>query len=211
MALHLHHVFILTEPGCEAVDELVELGLVEGTRSAHPGQGTANRRFFFANLYLEFIYFANEREAAQGPGRVIRLLDRYRADDGSPFGLVFSAESKTDVAAFPGFDYQPVYFDDGVTFRVGDNVGELAEPSCILLPYPVPQALPEARSARPFERVLRVRVSVPTVRPSVNLQLAASTELVELVPGVPPLMEIDFGSAGSACDLRPAVPLILRW
>lgn len=54
--MQLDHFFILTSPGAPEADALVQLGLIEGTSNAHPGQGTANRRFFFANTTIEFLY-----------------------------------------------------------------------------------------------------------------------------------------------------------
>jgi hypothetical protein len=42
---------------------LIELGLEEGPRNVHPGQGTSNRRFFFEQNFLEFLWVHNEAEA----------------------------------------------------------------------------------------------------------------------------------------------------
>jgi hypothetical protein len=213
MALSLHHVFLLTEPEAPAADALVELGLVEGSRNVHPGQGSANRRFFFEDLYLELVYFTDENEARTGAGSVIRSLDRYRAAEGSPIGLIFRADSGEDLSSFPSFPYQPSYFDEGVFFSVGDNAGRLDEPSCIVLPVPVPvpQAGPEPRSGVPFSRVSRVAVSVPTKEPSAVLAAAGEVDRVALQPGRQHLLEIEFGDAAAEADLRPEMPLVVRW
>jgi len=42
------------------------MGLTEGTRNDHPGQGTANRRFFFSNTALELLYVSDANEAEEG-------------------------------------------------------------------------------------------------------------------------------------------------
>lgn len=47
MGFEFDHLFICTDVGAGDADQLVSLGLTEGTRNTHPGQGTANRRFFF--------------------------------------------------------------------------------------------------------------------------------------------------------------------
>ncbi|MBE9137293.1 VOC family protein [Nodosilinea sp. LEGE 07088] len=47
MNLELDHVFILVEPAAQVADRLLEQGFREGPRNTHPGQGTANRRFYF--------------------------------------------------------------------------------------------------------------------------------------------------------------------
>ena len=52
MTLRLHHVFIHTAVGAPAARDLLDAGLVEGSPNTHPGQGTANRRFFFESGFL---------------------------------------------------------------------------------------------------------------------------------------------------------------
>jgi hypothetical protein len=42
---------------------MVKFGLLEGSSNAHPGQGTANRRFFFDNFMLELLWVTNPAEA----------------------------------------------------------------------------------------------------------------------------------------------------
>ena len=211
MALSLHHFYVLTEPDAPVAERLTELGMVEGSRNVHPGQGTANRRFFFNGAYLEFIFFVDKHEARIGPGSVFRSLDRFESGGGSPFGLVFKADNQDDIDAFPGFPYQPEYFDDGVFFTVGDNVDQLQEPNCFLLPIMPPAASAEPRSSDPFEQVTRLRVSVSPERLSPAMAVAASIDRVEIVAGQPELMEVFFGNGGAAADLRPDLPLIIRW
>jgi hypothetical protein len=62
-AVVLDHLFI-----CVAIDApesaaLTRIGLIEGTPNTHPGQGTACRRFFFRNMYLELIWVHDRDEA----------------------------------------------------------------------------------------------------------------------------------------------------
>ena len=56
MAPRLHHVFVTTAPGAPEAEALIELGMVEGSSNTHPGQGTANRRFFFEDMGLELLF-----------------------------------------------------------------------------------------------------------------------------------------------------------
>lgn len=42
---------------------LKNFGLTEGTSNRHPGQGTANRRFFFKNFFIELLWLENLEEA----------------------------------------------------------------------------------------------------------------------------------------------------
>ena len=62
MPFELDHLFIFAVVGGPEADRLVSLGLTEGSGNVHPGQGTANRRFFFRNTMLELLWVADERE-----------------------------------------------------------------------------------------------------------------------------------------------------
>jgi hypothetical protein len=53
--MEIDHIYICTEKNAPAGDLLVEFGLLEGSSNTHPGQGTANRRFYFHNLMLELL------------------------------------------------------------------------------------------------------------------------------------------------------------
>ena len=132
---------------------------------------------------------------------------------GKPFQLKLIAQLLTDVKYADSIIdmVKPEYFDDGVVFTVGDNADTLDEPNCILLPMlpPIPSAEPQ--SSAPFERVLRLRVSVPVTTLSPALQMAASVERVEVVTGQSHLMEVWFGNSGEYCDLRPQLALVLHW
>ncbi len=89
MMVELDHIFICTELGAPEADQLVAFGLVEGTSNVHPGQGTANRRFFFHNAMLELVWVYDEREARSPPIAPAQLWERwrYRFTGYSPFGI----------------------------------------------------------------------------------------------------------------------------
>lgn len=58
----IDHIFIFVNSEDEA-NELVNFGLTEGIGNVHKGIGTANRRFFFENFYLEILWVENENKA----------------------------------------------------------------------------------------------------------------------------------------------------
>lgn len=88
MKLSLDHFFILTKPGAHEAERLLELGLTEGPANTHPGQGTANRRFYFANNMLELLYVNNEQEAINGPAKNLHFVERMKNPAASPFGII---------------------------------------------------------------------------------------------------------------------------
>ncbi|TGL58865.1 VOC family protein [Leptospira sarikeiensis] len=60
--MEVDHFYIFIKYPKETGDILVQFGLVESSSNVHPGQGTANRRFFFHNSMLELLYVANPEE-----------------------------------------------------------------------------------------------------------------------------------------------------
>ncbi|MEG3898207.1 MULTISPECIES: VOC family protein [unclassified Microcoleus] len=74
MAFEFDHLFICTDIGAGFADRLVSLGLVEGSSRTHPGQGTANRCFFFHNAMLELLWVHDPEEAKSEPIGSMSLL-----------------------------------------------------------------------------------------------------------------------------------------
>jgi len=211
--VRLDHAFVFTSAGAPEADLLIDLGMREGTSNVHPGQGSANRRFFFDDFGLELIYITDEPEARTGPGNVIQSMKRMDAKDGSPFGLVFRATQEADVGSFPGFPYQPLYFDKGQFFVVGSNADILSEPTCVLMPSNLPKRPPQDFSPAPFEHVTSVCVSTPATTMSPALARSSEVDRVNIRTGRDHLMEVEFGGGknGESCDLRPELPLVIRW
>lgn len=76
MTFHLHHIFVCTAVGAPEAKDLPDAGLVEGSPNTHPGQGTANRRFFFESGFLELLWVHDEREARSTFTTPTHLWDR---------------------------------------------------------------------------------------------------------------------------------------
>ena len=55
MQIELDHLFVCTARGAPEAERLVQFRLREGPPNQHPGQGTANRRFAFANAMIELV------------------------------------------------------------------------------------------------------------------------------------------------------------
>lgn len=213
MTIALNHFFVRSRPGAPEADILVALGLVEGTPNVHPGQGTANRRFFFSNSMLELIYIRDEGEAAGGAAKDLKMLERSRSTGASPFGLVFRPGSPAEPLPFPGWPYSAEYLPDGTHFHIGENSNRLNEPLCIVMPcnFPPPPRQPAQRA--PFTTVTSIRIGMPATQPSAVLEAINGVGALSLALGEPHLMELEFnaGAAGQERDIRPALPLVIRW
>ena len=209
--LQLHHFFILTSRQAPAAQRLIDIGLIEGSSNRHPGQGTANRRFFVANSTLELLYIDDADEAMNGRAAQLGLLQRVQTENASPFGLVMHTES--DAEAFPGWRYCPEYFADDQCFQVGENFAELCEPLCICMPTNLPQSATASAIDNPDWRLTELRVDVPLRKPSPVLSSVSSCAPLSLRLNRPHHMELEFNSAQQQqfCDLRPDLALTVRW
>lgn len=211
--MQLDHFFILTEKFAPAAELLADLGLIEGTSNDHPGQGTANRRFFFSNTALELLYVRDADEADAGPGQKLYFRERASNPRASPIGLVLRCDNDSEEPAFPGWSYQPKYFDSGVSFVVGRNSARLEEPLCICMPHNLPSRPHQLRSEAPFTEVTELRIHVPTDNPSSVLEAVGQMEGIHVQTDSPHLLEIAFGheAGGKRRDFRPRLPLRIYW
>lgn len=73
----LDHLILLSATGAPEAHAIVHLGLTEGRSNTHPGQGTANRRFFFQNAFLELVWVTDEIEARGETVRRTQLWERW--------------------------------------------------------------------------------------------------------------------------------------
>lgn len=213
--MDIDHVFIRASRAAPEADLLHAAGFTEGSGNRHPGQGTANRRFFFRNAFVELLWVDDETEAAGPATRRTQLKERLGGtDDGvSPFGICFRPGIGAASAPFPVWDYTPAYLPPGMAIGIGDHV-PLQEPLWFYFERgqaPQGQPLDHANGAC---SITRVTVTLPHAQPlSDAARAAAQTGLVELIDGAQHAMEIEFdgGASGRRLDFRPALPLIVRF
>jgi len=216
--LELDHLFVFSTAGGAEADELVIAGLAEGAPNVHPGQGTANRRFFFRNAFLEVLFVRDAREVQSPPIAPTHLWERARwRDTGySPFGVcVRSANAPLPFACWP---YRPPYLPAGMHIDVaGDTTAR--EPLVFAIPFGGrPDAVPAAQR-QPLEHpngaseITGLRITLPGDAPrSAALRALADAGVLALATGDAALaeLELDHASRGVRIDLRPALPLVLR-
>ena len=111
---------IFCNVGAPEAGALTDRGLHEGPGNTHPGQGTANRRFFFPNAYLELLWIENSVEAQSPEARDTRLCERWqrRANGACPFGLVFRPGPRGPDVPPASWTYAPRYFPPGFSIEV---------------------------------------------------------------------------------------------
>jgi hypothetical protein len=150
MALHLHHVLVYTSVGAPEAEDLLDAGLVEGSPNTHPGQGTANRRFFFESGFLELLWVHDEREAQSTLTAPTKLWDGWaeRGRAANPFGICFSSpDGAVSILPFPSWAYRPGYLSDERCILFADNL-PLTEPEVFVLSWPQVQSSPKTEPMR---------------------------------------------------------------
>lgn len=217
MPVELDHVFLMTEVGAPAAEALIRHGLREGSRNVHPGQGTANRRFFFRNAMLELLWVTDAVEVRSPPIQPTHLAERWEGRAaGSPIGVSLRA-SAADPLPFATWPFQPPYLPPGVAIPMATSASRLDEPLLFAIPFGRRPDTFEPHKAEPLDHpagvreVTAVAVCVPepgseelaAVVRAGHLQLRRGPHLLEL--------ELDGGARGVVHDLRPHLPLVLRW
>jgi Glyoxalase-like domain len=213
----LDHAFVGCVAGAPEADALLRLGFVEGPGNTHPGQGTANRRFFFENFMLELLWVADAAEAQSERTRRTRLWERceQREIGVCPFGIIFvAAVEPAAPAPFPIWSYAPSYLPAGMSMQIAEGT-TLGEPELFYLPLlrrgarhpnePVIHALP-------IRQVSGLAVGTPGLsKLSAASRIAASCALLKFFESEQHVLEILVeGPPHMRIDLRPGLPLLFR-
>jgi hypothetical protein len=216
MRIELDHLFICTAPGAPEAEEFVRFGLREGSPNRHPGQGTANRRFAFANAMIELVWVDNAEEAQSESSRRTQLWERWsnRAGKASPFGICARPiDSQNTEPPFPAWKYRPSYLPDPLVMHLGEAGVE--EPMWVYLDF-------MRRTDREqwfVEHPIGIRqITDLTLTTPVPLRSSASQTIVEngilsSQDGPESLLEIEFdgGRRKETADFRPHLPVVFRF
>jgi hypothetical protein len=215
----LDHVLVCCAEGAPEAARLRRLGLVEGSANTHPGQGTASRRFFFDNAYLELFWVTDAREAQTAPAARMRLWSRWsaRGTEASPFGVIVRPDGAEEAPPpFASWAYHPPYLPPPLAIHVAEGT-PLSEPALFYLGFARGAAhmQPQPRAHGLGVRAISgVEIGRPAgAAPSAAAQAVQDAGLVTLVEAERHVMTVTFDGArrGETADLHPDLPLVLRW
>jgi hypothetical protein len=219
--IELDHIFVWASPGGEEARALVEFGLSEGTPNTHPGQGTACRRFFFRNCYLELLWVTDPAEAQSATIRPAYLWERWNArGTACPFGLCFRPGAQECSIPFPTWEYRPPYLPESWSFHAGTNAGVLNEPILFYLPFsrrsdsasaPRKQVVEHAAGFRELTRVELICPHADGFSPAFEALLSTGAILRRAGVGQWVEMGFDGESKGQVADFRPGLPIVFCW
>lgn len=212
----LDHVFVMCSFGAAAEAEaLAARGIREGKSNVHPGQGTACRRFFFGNAYLELLWVSDPEEAQSEETRPTRLFERWagRSEGACPFAIIGRPPDPagTTAAPFPTWPYRPKYLPPNLAIDVAVET-PLDEPEWYWLGFArARERETSPEHALPLRNVRQVRIEGPLRPVSPASRIIEPSGLVSFATAPRWRMELVFEGPGkSAIDLRPVLPLGLR-
>ena len=215
MPIELDHLFVCTAPGAPEAEALAQFGLHEGPPNQHPGQGTACRRFSFANAMIELFWVSDAKEAQSESTRRTLLWERWsgRQGNASPFGICVRPVNLHDTGSpFPAWEYRPAYLPDPLSMQVSE--AGIEEPMWIHLSF-----MRRARREGWFiEHPIGIReITRLTLTTPMPLRSNASQKIIEsgvlaTRTGETSLLEIEFDSyqRKEHVDFRPDLPVIFR-
>jgi hypothetical protein len=221
-AFELDHLLVWVDVGGPEAERLAAFGLAEGASNTHPGQGTACRRFFFGNAYLELAWVHDPAEAQGEPSGLTQIWPRWagRRTGASPFGLgLRPAQAGASGVPFPAWKYRPAYLPMHLAIHVGQDV-PMSEPFWFHLGFgrrpddprwPTRQPLEHAAD---FGEVTGVRFAGPGLdSPSEVGRAVAALGTVALAGAPEHQAEVTFDGGGQRQveDFRPVLPLLFRW
>jgi len=211
----LDHIMIFCNVGAPEAGALTDRGLHEGPGNTHPGQGTANRRFFFPNAYLELLWIENVVEAQSPDAARTRLYERWqrRSNGACPFGLVFRPGPHGPQVPPASWTYAPQYFPPGFSIEVAHDP-PANEPLLFYLPFAQPSLVENLGPAEGAVRVGSITgftVHLPQTQvlsPALNSLVAAG--IVSVEPAREYLLDLfHAGGTSQIIDLRPQLALRL--
>jgi hypothetical protein len=222
--MDIDHLFVFTDQPQRAAERLQAAGLREGTANTHPGQGTACRRFFFRNAYLELVWVSRETEVRSPAIARARFWERSRSTQSgySPFGICLrNAPSGECDPLEAAWQYAPSFVPAGQYARIASNEAYPAEPLLFDFPFHQLQPLeypPERQQPlvhpNGFREVTGVKLTLP--KPGIlsdGLQKVIRHGCLQLVKG-PHYhvdLEFDYGAKGAVESFKDTLPMSFRW
>lgn len=212
--LALDHLFVCTSNRTQALEALIAAGLSPGPRRVHKGQGTANDCFYFKNAYLELLWMHDEVEIRSSAVKPLCLWERihWRQTGACPFGVAFRPMDGFELGSLEVWPYTAAYLSAGQTIPIL-SPRDSAEQTLVFLsmnPLP-PSSYGDSGSAHLIHRGHSRRITrvALTRGEGAGANVSASGGQGE---SFTPHMNLELdGGFGEVSDLRPILPLEIRW
>ncbi len=215
LPMELDHLFILTDPGAPQAERLINFGLREAPPNVHPGQGTANRRFYFVNAMIELLWVSDPLEAQSEATRRTLLWERWNArDDASPFGFCLRpSDPQHAEPPFPAQEYRPSFLPAPLCIHIAET--DIEEPMWFHMNFLRRAAREEQFEPHPagLREITALALAAPNLPSSPAAVRARDAGIISYRQGLRHVLEVQFdrGRAQGTIDFRPHLPLIFLW
>lgn len=218
--MEFDHLFICVEKPATEAALLIDFGLTEGAPNHHPGQGTANRRFFFHNGFIELLFATDHGELSSELTEPTKLRERFpqKANEVSPFGICFRPSEEKRAVQFDTWSYRPQFLPEHLEVKVAPSL--ISEPMWFYLSFGSRPDWASEEKLEPlnhecgFKEITSIKVYAPAFEvASEPSMIISKSSIVECVEGKEHLMEIAFDNEtqGLERDFRPFLPLKFSW
>ena len=232
--LERDHIFIWVSPGAPEAARLQKSGLyTDGKVHKHSGQGTSSIVFSFQNAYLELIWIDEPevaRRKGQEMGTELPARAAWKQTGASPFGIgLHHRVAGSSDLPFPTKRYWADWMKPDTFIAIAESSVNLKEPFCFVVPdyLAVPSAeqlelflnrQPDYRKnythALGVRRLTGVKITIDVAgKFSETASMLAKNGVVLVKRGKSAHVELTFdgGSQGKTLDVRPTLPLSLKY
>lgn len=226
--LQLDHVFLWVTKGAPEAAAFENAGLqLQDRTNQHTGQGTASKVFIFENVYLELIWIDDEQAAAKNaarsgidmPGRA-----RWKETGASPFGVGLHRLDNPDAIPFPVTHYWAEWMQPNTIIEFAQTVTNNNEPMFFVLPdylstdtpamqTRLSEALKTNHHRLGVSRLTQLRIVTVSKKLTATSERLTRGGVLKIERGKTPLLELTFDGhkKNKSVDLRPAVPIVLKY
>ena len=221
--LAVDHFYILVSKKAPEAVSLQQIGLnIDPDTSVHTGQGTASVSFLFYNFYLELIWIDNSEELGKALPNLKQKFDASKSG-GSPFGIgLHRVNPDMNSLPFPTYSYFAEWMKPGTTIELAHIIHPNEPEIFVVPPYMAwneqikvaPQLLGRINHDLGLKNLSGIRIigpGLPTISDAITT--LKDQNLVKFKSGDSHLVELifDHGLNGKTVDVRPSLPLILRY
>jgi len=224
-SLQFDHVWIVVSPNARERASLEGAGFqISPDVNRHDGQGTASISVEFENAYLELMWPDSTVAVAPGFERAAEKFHQrmlWRTSGWCPIGVGFRRTSEAALAfPFPTWSTHPEWLPAGSDIVILTPRDDTHSPSLFVTPRALADPEKQAKLAARFHHPLGVRritairlFSPETYRPIPPLNYLQKLDLLDAKQGDGWLVELTFdgGNSKKSKDLRPDLPLIVRY
>jgi hypothetical protein len=223
--LELDHVWIMVLPNAPERAALERAGFqIAPSSNRHDGQGTASITVEFQNAFLELIWPDPAVPVAPGSERAAEKFRQrmlWRSSGWCPIGVGLRRTTPSDDALpFPTWSVVPPWLPPGSAIEILTPRDDTRSPSLFISPRALADVPEQAARAALYHhplgvhRVTAVRlVSPKTYQPIEPLMYLQKLHVLGVKQGEAWLVELTFdgGKKGKSKDLRPDLPLVVRY